>query len=107
MVWEQRVLLIVMTTRLVEQGRTKCGRYWPLELGAETRHGFFTVENLGVTQHDCYNVSQLLLTDTRTEQTRQVWYSMDGVSQWCVTMSHIQNRQLRHCVSQCHTYRTG
>ncbi|KAF0312508.1 Tyrosine-protein phosphatase non-receptor type 9 [Amphibalanus amphitrite] len=72
MVWEQRVLLIVMTTRLVEQGRTKCGRYWPLEFGAETRHGFFTVENLGVTQHDCYNVSQLLVTDTRTEQTREV-----------------------------------
>ena len=72
MVWEQRVLLIVMTTRLVEQGRTKCGRYWPLELGAETRHGFFTVENLGVTQHDCYSVSQLLVTDTRTEQTREV-----------------------------------
>ena len=29
LVWEQRVLVIVMTTRTVERHRTKCGQYWP------------------------------------------------------------------------------
>ncbi|XP_037083078.1 tyrosine-protein phosphatase non-receptor type 9-like isoform X1 [Pollicipes pollicipes] len=107
MVWEQRVLLIVMTTRLVEQGRTKCGRYWPLELGHETRHGFFTIENLGVTQEDCYNVSQLLLTDTRSSQTRQVthflftaWpdynvpHSADAMLRFLAAVRQTQERRL-------------
>ena len=29
LVWEQRVVVIVMTTRTVERHRTKCGQYWP------------------------------------------------------------------------------
>ena len=29
MVWELRVVVIVMTTRTVERTRTKCGQYWP------------------------------------------------------------------------------
>ena len=29
LVWEQRVVVIVMTTRTVERTRTKCGQYWP------------------------------------------------------------------------------
>ena len=35
MVWEQRVVVIVMTTRTVERHRTKCGQYWP-ELEGES-----------------------------------------------------------------------
>uniref|UniRef100_A0AAZ3R4F8 protein-tyrosine-phosphatase n=1 Tax=Oncorhynchus tshawytscha TaxID=74940 RepID=A0AAZ3R4F8_ONCTS len=33
MVWEQMVLIVVMTTRVVERGRVKCGQYWPKEEG--------------------------------------------------------------------------
>ena len=36
MVWELRVVVIVMTTRTVERTRTKCGQYWP-ELEGENK----------------------------------------------------------------------
>ena len=34
MVWEQKVLVIVMTTKAVEKHKTKCGQYWPDDVGA-------------------------------------------------------------------------
>ena len=34
MVWEQKVLVIVMTTRAVEKHKTKCGQYWPEDVGS-------------------------------------------------------------------------
>ena len=37
MLWELRVVVIVMTTRTIERHRTKCGQYWP-ELEGESDH---------------------------------------------------------------------
>lgn len=74
MVWEQRVQVISMTTRLVEQGRTKCGRYWPLSVGEQCDHGSFSLINTAVDQMDSCIVSKLLLTDSLTQQTRPVMH---------------------------------
>ena len=34
MIWEQKVLVIVMTTRTVEKHKNKCGQYWPDDVGS-------------------------------------------------------------------------
>ncbi|XP_071627189.1 tyrosine-protein phosphatase non-receptor type 9 [Temnothorax longispinosus] len=72
MVWEQQTLVVVMTTRVVERGRTKCAQYWGPEPGDEVQAGGFTVTTLEVDTNPDYTVSMLLLTNNKTDETREV-----------------------------------
>ncbi|KAF6132377.1 protein tyrosine phosphatase non-receptor type 9 [Phyllostomus discolor] len=72
MVWEQKVLVIVMTTRFEEGGRRKCGQYWPLEKDSRIRFGFLTVTNLGVENMSHYKKTTLEIHNTEERQKRQV-----------------------------------
>ncbi|XP_042571006.1 tyrosine-protein phosphatase non-receptor type 9-like [Cyprinus carpio] len=72
MVWEQSVLVIVMTTRTDEGGRRKCGQYWPKEEGGEEVYGHIAVVNHRVDKHAHYNQTTLELHNTETFEQRQV-----------------------------------
>ncbi|XP_069682518.1 tyrosine-protein phosphatase non-receptor type 9 isoform X3 [Periplaneta americana] len=72
MIWEQQVLVVVMTTRVVERGRTKCGQYWEAEEGGVATHGGFRVTTTSVEQHADYTVTSLQLTNLKTDEWREV-----------------------------------
>uniref|UniRef100_A0A0C9QC45 Ptpn9_0 protein n=1 Tax=Fopius arisanus TaxID=64838 RepID=A0A0C9QC45_9HYME len=76
MIWEQQTLVVVMTTRVVERGRTKCAQYWGPEPGDEVSIGGFTVTTLEVDTNPDYTISMLLLTNTKTEESREVCHML-------------------------------
>lgn len=65
MIWEQKVCVIVMTTRAVERGRTKCGQYWPGEQDSTVTHSHFAITNTSVVPYRDYTVSTLTMLDSR------------------------------------------
>ncbi|TSO98543.1 Tyrosine-protein phosphatase non-receptor type 9 [Bagarius yarrelli] len=72
MVWEQVVLIIVMTTRVVERGRVKCGQYWPLEAGCTEDYGYFLVKNVHIEMFQDFKLSHLELYNSETGECREV-----------------------------------
>ncbi|XP_077174202.1 tyrosine-protein phosphatase non-receptor type 9 isoform X2 [Paroedura picta] len=72
MVWEQNVLVIVMTTRLEEGGRRKCGQYWPLEKGFQACYGILTVTNLGMENLNHYRKTVLEMYNCESRERRLV-----------------------------------
>lgn len=51
MVWQEESRLLVMTTRTVERGRSKCGQYWPAELHETLTFDTFQVTCNDIQQH--------------------------------------------------------
>jgi tyrosine-protein phosphatase non-receptor type 9 len=72
MVWEQQVLVVVMTTRVVERGRTKCGQYWEAEEAGVATYGGFRVTTASVEQHADYIVTALHLANLKVEHW--IWF---------------------------------
>lgn len=65
MVWEQHCLVIVMTTRVLERGRIKCGQYWETQAGNSCEYGNYNVRTLNVESFEDYTVTSLELTNLK------------------------------------------
>ncbi|XP_050525959.1 tyrosine-protein phosphatase non-receptor type 9 isoform X2 [Daktulosphaira vitifoliae] len=73
MIWEQQVLVIVMTTKVFECGKVKCEQYWPPEESSEDQmYHNFKISTNSVNKFDNYVVTRLEITYTNTNEVRQV-----------------------------------
>ncbi|XP_072003973.1 tyrosine-protein phosphatase non-receptor type 9 [Engystomops pustulosus] len=72
MVWEQNVLVIVMTTRVEEGGHRKCGQYWPLSPESAVLYGGVTVANKAAENHQHYRKTSLEISTRQGRERRQI-----------------------------------
>ncbi|XP_050087061.1 tyrosine-protein phosphatase non-receptor type 9 isoform X1 [Anopheles aquasalis] len=72
MVWEQHCLLIVMTTRVMERSRAKCGQYWEPVEGGVAEYGFYHIRTLSIETNEDYTVVELEIRNTKTDEVRCV-----------------------------------
>ncbi|XP_034124671.1 tyrosine-protein phosphatase non-receptor type 9 isoform X2 [Drosophila guanche] len=72
MIWEQHCLVIVMTTRVMERGRVKCGQYWEPTEDSSLEYGDFHVRTLSVECNEDYTVASLELRNIKTDEIRNV-----------------------------------
>lgn len=73
MIWQQVVLVIAMTTKVIEQRKLKCAQYWPLESGESLRiEDLFEIKNTSVQDLGDYRVSKLLIKHLPSDQTRNI-----------------------------------
>ncbi|ESN95495.1 hypothetical protein HELRODRAFT_102544 [Helobdella robusta] len=68
--WECNCNIIVMLTKLKEQGREKCHQYWPNERSA--RYQYFVVDPLAEYNMPQYILREFKVTDARDGQSRTV-----------------------------------
>ncbi|XP_034487528.1 tyrosine-protein phosphatase non-receptor type 9 isoform X2 [Drosophila innubila] len=72
MIWEQHCLVIVMTTRVMERGRVKCGQYWEPTEDSSLEFGNYHVRTLSVECSEDYTVASLELRNLKTDEIRNV-----------------------------------
>ncbi|KAI0221675.1 Receptor-type tyrosine-protein phosphatase T [Lamellibrachia satsuma] len=62
MIWQLKASRIVMTTQLVDCGKTKCHIYWPATVGAQEEYDQFTVTTVASEVYADYTIRTLTVT---------------------------------------------
>lgn len=74
LVWEQKTKAVIMLNRVMEKGTLKCHQYWPTTKGevVTCEEVGLLVENIEMSPGEHYNISTLRITNTETNETRDV-----------------------------------
>lgn len=76
MIWEQNSKAVIMLNKLIEKKQEKCYQYWPSKIGPEhimkLEDVGLTVEYLEQQDHSYYLVRILKLTDTDSNDSREI-----------------------------------
>uniref|UniRef100_A0AAZ3R9P4 protein-tyrosine-phosphatase n=1 Tax=Oncorhynchus tshawytscha TaxID=74940 RepID=A0AAZ3R9P4_ONCTS len=88
MVWEQMVLIVVMTTRVVERGRVKCGQYWPKEEGTTEQHGHFLVRNTSIQLYQDFRLINMGCIYNGVCSSLVALFSWQQVTNLAAVMAH-------------------
>ena len=74
MVWQENTLLIVMTTKEVERGKTKCAKYWP-EPEKTEEYGSYTVVSISEESSKDYTLREFLVSKKDCdEEPRKIFH---------------------------------
>ena len=72
MIWQERVLVLVMTTKCMEQRRKKCSQYWPAIENETFKFGDFEIENRNIDKKNNFIISKLLLRNLKINQEKEI-----------------------------------
>ena len=62
MIWQQSVLTIAMTTKVIEQRKLKCAQYWPLEKDDVLEIDDFVIKNKDIEDLGDFKMTKLAIT---------------------------------------------
>lgn len=75
MVWQEGIVIIVMTTNIHETGMTKCFPYWPTETRTAINVGPYQIQNEGAENFGSFVVTTLLLKKKDQRETRTIYHA--------------------------------
>lgn len=74
MIWQTGSRVIVMVTLNIEGEILKCDKYWPSPGDRTMEFGVYTVDYINIEIHEDFITTQLKLTNTRSEVSRDIWH---------------------------------
>ena len=75
MVWQENIVIIVMTTNIREKGTMKCFPYWPAEPKDILHTGLYQIENQRSEKFDSFTVTTLTLRKKNSSECRTIYHA--------------------------------
>ncbi len=75
MVWQENIVIIVMTTNIREKGTIKCFPYWPLESKETLNAGIYQIQNEKSEKFDSFTVTILTLRKKYSSEYRTIYHA--------------------------------